>query len=228
MKEEKKRSLKMKKIIITSILICILALGVNSARADSFTFTGDPVPFGWSFELLPTAKINGAQGETIGWGYSITNKDPINFLCVNNIGSDTLFENVDVSAMGGAGVFDLPIVNPKTTWTIIYTYWAPDIKPDPLDPSKTIMIINSTGLYEITWANSAPNGFENKGNFELSTSWLDQGSNRINDRDFVMTASYSATVAPVPEPATLVLMGFGSSFLGIGIKRLRKKLRKTK
>jgi hypothetical protein len=194
----------MKKIIFALILIFILALGDSSAKADS-----------WSFATIPAnGEISGAPGETIGWGFSIANSTN-NFLAVSSIGNgiwSSYVTNINPLIL-------FPIVDPFDNLTVNYSYNS----------------LGSTGLYEITWTNDAPIGWQerpdinNKWVFIISVDFYTDSDLKNYVGSDSITVPYLATVtSPVPEPATLVLMCFGSSFMGIGIKRLRKKLRKTK
>lgn len=46
-----------------------------------------------------------------------------------------------------------------------------------------------------------------------------------NDGGFYLVDNVSYTSTPTPEPATMLLMVFGSGIMGAGIRRLRKKKR---
>lgn len=150
----------------------------------------------WSFTLLPPdGAISGPPGSTIGWGYSITNPDPFDWLVLAGISADPFLH-----ASPNSGVFDFPIVGPSTGASVAYL------------PSVA-------GLYELTWDATAPVGFINSGTFVLTADWYD--GDPFAGGTFLETgerrASYSATVAAaaVPEPSALLLLAVGMVALGI-------------
>jgi hypothetical protein len=57
--------------------------------------------------------------------------------------------------------------------------------------------------------------------------YLQNGSLAQDQLIGVPAVTDPAALPAVPEPATLLLMGFGSGFMGFGIKRLRKKFKKS-
>jgi hypothetical protein len=223
----------MKKFIFASILICILALGINSAKADSFD---------WSFFATPM-NISGSLGSTIGWGYTIENFDPNHFLAFVNgpIQLDTGQNVLSSAATVNASVFDFPVVGEATydsngniVPTVISQIYT---SANPSDPTSF-----GTGLYEITLntfnpLSPVPIGTTFQGTFTLVGSWYANYDDALYQNNPVTTlsntADYSVMVtAPeipaIPEPATLLLMVFGSGVMGIGVKRLRKISRNTK
>ena len=154
----------------------------------------------YSFYLFPSNDISGPPGSTIGWGYYIVNSNPTDWLAPENLSSDP-FEYGTAN-----NIFDFPDIAPSS-----YAI-------EGFDP------IAQTGLYELTWYNSAPVDFANYGTFVLSADWYsgDPGNGGIDlgpagDEYALYTASVTAVV---PEPAILALLLTGL----IGIGALRKSI----
>lgn len=166
----------------------LLLLSISPAYANGI--------LDWSFSVNPSVgAVEGPPGSTVGWGYTITNPDPLSWLSPSGI-------SADIFSYGAPLVlFDFPTVAPAATISVGYT---PGV----------------TGLYEITWDVTAPVGAVNSGTFILSADWYD--GDPLSGGSFIdlapdQSASYSATVtaAAVPEPSTLLLIG-GGGLIGIG------------
>jgi hypothetical protein len=176
--------------LVLFLAVCLLLFsGTPEVRAD---------PSNWSFDTTPVSgDITGAPGETVGWGYTISNLDDANWLVILNSNAD-VFEN----GTPDASIFDYPILAPGGTVTVPYVY----------DPT------GSTGLYEFTWnPDTSVIGFANSGSFILSAEfWNVDPLSELEPVIFQATdksAPYSVTatspVSSVPEPATLLLLSSG-------------------
>jgi len=153
----------------------------------------------WSFDTIPSGgAISGAPGQTVGWGYTITNSDLTDWLVITALDAPP-FLSADPNPVG---IFDFPIVPPNTTVNVPY-------------------VPGTAGLYEVTVKTAPPVTFE-AGLFTLTADWFD-GDPSL-DSDIVFSedsrqASFSLTVssAPppsIPEPPTWLLLVAGLVFLG--------------
>ncbi len=140
----------------------------------------------YTFSLL-SSNIQGPPGSTIGWGYSITNNSTSDWLVATDLNAGTIqFGVLDI-----IDYFDFPVIAPGAT------------------ASQPFNAAAFTGLAALTWDASAPVGFINLGNFDLSAQWwtadpFSGGSLIANATDAF--APYSATVVPTPEPFSLMLL----------------------
>jgi len=100
---------------------CLISLGY----ADSYTFSTIP----------SNGAIGGAPGETVGWGYSLTNNSLIEWLVTVGISADSFSNGVPTF------LFDFPVLSPSSSVFEAY------------DPSV------GAGLMSFTWDSSAPPGF---------------------------------------------------------------------
>jgi hypothetical protein len=181
------------KLRIVVILSCAyLFLSAERLSATSF-----------SFSLIPSSgDIAGPAGDTIGWGYFITNTSVSDWLVVTGLIADPF-----LNALPNV-LFDFPIVAPGASVSVGY---------DDL---------NLLGLYQLTWDVTAPTGFVNAGTFTLEAEWWT--GDPFVDGSFLefadpASASYSASVSPrsvgVPEPSSLLLLLVGLT--GLYLKKSR-------
>jgi hypothetical protein len=177
------------------------------ALAVLMVLTCAPMAQAAPFTLLPGADISGEPGSTIGWGYELTNEST-DWLVFTGINADAF-----LYATPDSSLFDFPILAPGASASVAY------------DPGLL------QGLLQLTWDALAPVGTTNSGLFLLSAEFWDgdpfAGGAVIGTApDF--TAAYSATVtgaAPVPEPATLLLMATGLGASGLLERRRRRRQR---
>jgi hypothetical protein len=163
--------MKLARKLFAAILMCLASAEMTLADAISMS-------------LLPTTgTIQGDAGSTIGWGYTITNNDPVNFLVFTNL-------NAGAFSFGSPlAIFDFPVVAPNTT---VSETFAPD----------------TSGLYQLTWDADAPALFANSGVFELDTAFYlgdpNFGGAFLFNGDPVFLP-YSASVSsPAAVPGPLV------------------------
>lgn len=170
------------------ISVCILACVAMSALMPT-GLLGSSL---YEFSLLPGGGvISGPPGATIGWGFTLTNNDPLRWLVPSAL-------NVDGFANGTPlDLFEFPILAPLTTLSVAFD--------------------GARGLYQLTWPSNAVDGAVDAGNFVLSADWYDSdplagGVFLENAGD--ITAAYAAVATDVPEPSswTLALLGLGAMF----------------
>lgn len=189
------------------IAVATLVIGAPAVHAEPVTTFG--------FTLLPAdGAITGAPGETIGWGYSLSNYSLTDWLLVGFPSADPF-----VNATPDASVFDFPILAPGETRVVAYT------------PASDGAF--GSGLYQITWNETAPIGTIETGSFTLSADFYDADPFDFESEQIAQflreaipqTVTYSASVIPaptsVPEPATLVLTGAGLALASIARRRRR-------
>jgi hypothetical protein len=174
------------------VLGVLILLAAPAAVADSYTFS-----------LIPAdGAVAGPPGSTVGWGYSIINTSPSDWLVTTALSSDAFLNGTP------AAIFDFPDLGPGVTGTVPF---------DPIAPA---------GLFELTWDITAPVGFVNSGSFDLSAEFW--SGDPLAGGVFVASAPdtlapYTATVTP--EPPTLVLLLGALTATGI-LRRLFARIQR--
>lgn len=173
----------MRRQSLGQILAVIALLWASPASGASFDF--DTVPADGSLAAAP--------GDTVGWGYTITNTSDTLWLVLINLSADPVQQG-----LLDTGLFDFPVLAPLATVTQAFD--AP----------------NLLGLARFTWDLGAPDGFSNVGMFQLEGEFYSddpfRGGQFVELADSA-TAAYAVTLqggsAVVPEPSTLALLMVG-------------------
>lgn len=184
----------------TSLAVILLLASASACMAGSV---------GWTFDLLPgdDTAVDAAPGGTAGWGYTITNNSPQDFLVLGSFSPDPIPDTSSTNAL-----FDYPILAPGATVTEDY-------------------IPGTQGAYEFTWLTTAPALYTATGDITVGAEWFDSDPSLNPDAVDLgsagsQTAGFIALVnnqAPVsgssPEPSAFCLMACGLVGLGLRFRR---------
>jgi hypothetical protein len=163
----------------------------------------------WTASLFPGAAISAPAGQTVGWGYQITNNSTSQWLVLENL-TENPFQNVTSLD----SVFDFPILAPGQS--IMESY-----------------VQGNSGLLGVTWAANAPDYYVNSGNFVLSADWY-SGDPFAGGSDAgaaaQQTLSYTVQVTPSssPEPEMVKLLLSGIALLWLARAVLSRRTVKSK
>jgi hypothetical protein len=147
-----------------------------------------PLAADYLFALHPEdGQIFGEPGQTIGWGYTLSNFSATDWLVPVTLDAGLFSHSVPES------FFSFPILPPGTQVDM------------PFD------LFTAQGLYAITWDLNAPNTAVEAGEFVLRSEWWSDdpfaGGMFLQNAE-AAEAVYRAQIgAAVPEPATWQLMG---------------------
>lgn len=145
---------------------------------------------GFGFETLPVGgQIVASPGETVGWGYRISNPALDRWLVPTSLDAGAFADGAP-----DASPFDFPIVAPGASIEVTYD--------------------GSSGLFAFTWSTLAPPGFSNEGVFTLAADWYD--GDPFAGGTFLEPASDTSApyrVSVAPEAGTGVLVALGTSVL---------------
>ncbi len=176
-------------------LAAAFVFAAPAVRGDSLTFT-----------VLPP-DISGTPGETIGWGYSITNNSATDYLDISYVDSS-------VFTIGSAD---------STPFVLSFVTIAPGVmETQAYDP------VNLLGLFEVAIDPNATVGAVDSGFFGLYGAFCDpsdpmcaeNGDSPSTLLTTGATGAYSATVGPpggtpIPEPSSMLLLLSGICGLGL-------------
>ncbi len=147
----------------------------------------------YTFDVLPSSgQIFGEPGETIGWGYSLTNQSSSLWLLTTALSPGSfLFGTPSL-------LFDFPILAPGATITV------------PFDAA------NLTGLMALIWDTLVPTGTVESGAFLLEAEWWrgdPLASGQFDSFAPPSTVAYSASAVPEPGTGALLVIGVASTLL---------------
>jgi hypothetical protein len=105
----------------------------------------------FTLQLLPgDGVVAGPPGSTVGWGYSITNNDDMEWLSLTGASSTLAFQYGTLNPL-----FDFPVVAPGST---VIQPWSS----------------GSAGIFEFASDSGAPVGFSQSGLFTVTAEWFFQ------------------------------------------------------
>ena len=149
----------------------------------------------YTFNISSPENVSGPGLPTVtGWGYTIQNQSSSDWLVTTGLSVGAFYYATPQL------LFDFPALAPGATV---------DVPFDPVTPR---------GLYAILWNANVPAGFVNSGTFALSAQWWSgdpsHGGTLISIAPG-QSQPYSASLTPVPEPATVGLTGLVLLVFGV-------------
>ena len=131
-------------------------------------------------KLLPGSSLAAGPGQTAGWGYTLANNSPDQWLVPTALNSDPFLFGTPML------LFDFPVLAPVSSVSVGFDG------------------VELTGLYQVSLASDAPIGFVEQGLFRLSAQWWSgdplAGGQLLSQAEDILLP-WRLTIVQVPEPA---------------------------